>query len=328
MGKPLKNPTSNSKSKKNSIVAFFSVNKRCDISKKNEFLAHKLEESVQKCKQASVDNDTTIPLSESNTSNVVSALSAELEETKKMLLIEKQKREKSSNDLKHAKSMLIEASKVNLRKDLTIHQLSKSENPADTNFASSDEPILFSEFSANFSPAELKILRSVKGGPSNDSSFVNKLLTFLYKDIDVLNYRSATGKKFNGIKKHPVTPIKKELIRIMLEKRIDAESCAKFSQRIGKLDLHIKNGIRNILKNFRRRSMTTEKNALHIELTSIKSDLVKQKEIDKSLIARLTLENQTFNARIKQIQVGMEQQKTAVNNHKSNDSSGNVYEVE
>lgn len=250
---------------KSTLLTFFSSSKQYNLQNKKEFQQQKLKESVQICEKSSELN--------ASEAEADSFLKNELQLAKEMLSVEKAKNEKTTKDLKHAKMLMVEASKLNLRKDLTIQKLMESRTcatePTLSQNTADEESSLFSEFSAHFSATEIKILRSVNSGPSNDSNFVNKLLRFLYKDIDVLKCRSATGKKFKGVKKAAVTPEKKELIRIMLEQRIKAEECSKFHQRLGKIDVYIKNGIRNISKHFalKKRTASTATRSNQVSIT-------------------------------------------------------------
>lgn len=172
-----------------------------------------------------------------------------------------------SKDLKHAKMLVNQAAKINLEKEITINKMQAEmgainrpivssiqhnsfKNNKENRVNNSIQPLMFTQFSTYFSAIELRDLESLNSGPSGDSKLINKIIKFLYKDYKAVEGKSATGKKFRGVAKSPITPFKKELMRAMLKSRIKAESIssADYDKRLCGLDRHIKNAIRNIIK--------------------------------------------------------------------------------
>lgn len=72
--------------------------------------------------------------------------------------------------------------------------------------------------------------------------------------------------------------------------------------------------------------LTANVKTLELELKTLKSEMSKQKLIDGKTISDLKCENRSFQARIKQIQTGLQQQTRDEND--MNDVDDNIYEVE
>lgn len=141
--------------------------------------------------------------------------------------------------LKHAMQLLKESAKVNLEKDLKIKMLKNQLK---------EKNLIFAAFETKIGEKNITFLRSVKSGEKNDSTFVYHLMQILYESCeDTLQNKSATGKKFKGVSKEPLSPEKKSLINSMLIERIANEKCDPES-RIKKLNTHIKSAIKNINK--------------------------------------------------------------------------------
>lgn len=75
-------------------------------------------------------------------------------------------------------------------------------------------------------------------------------------------------------------------------------------------------------------ALTDKLNNTISEATVIKANLAKQKDQDKETIVQLTYENKTLEARLKQLQFGINQQNASKNDSEQKESSHNVYEVE
>lgn len=150
-------------------------------------------------------------------------------------------------NLKLAKNLLKKSSQLNLEKDLQIQQLTQNNEKNTTN-------ILFESFAENFENQDMIEIRSIASGSKKDSTFISKIMHSFYKnDLSKLNDRSATGKKFNGIKKHEITFEKKKVMEKMLIERVKCElndiSCTskEFLARVGRLNTLIRFAIGNLL---------------------------------------------------------------------------------
>lgn len=225
------------KQKSNSTILTFFQPRKSDINfgAKNDFIQNKLNQSKEQTVQC-VEEDNV-----------------EIKRLKEELAHEKQKREKSEHDLKRAKQMLIEASRINLQKDVKICELNNTKNALNVTHSNNVSSVEnsqneFEEFSSNFTRDELKKLRSVNSGSGADYKFIRIILTSLYKDEKTLLQRTPTGKKYNNIIKKAITPPKKELINLMLRKRIEIEGAAEFDQRLSRLDYLIGQVIQNFKK--------------------------------------------------------------------------------
>lgn len=163
------------------------------------------------------------------------------------LLTLKNKYKICEKNLKLAKNLLKKSSQLNLEKDLQIQQLTQNNEKNTTN-------ILFESFAENFENQDMIEIRSIASGSKKDSTFISKILHSFYKnDLSKLNDRSATGKKFNGIKKHEITFEKKKVMEKMLIERVKCElndiSCTskEFLARVGRLNTLIRFAIGNLL---------------------------------------------------------------------------------
>lgn len=224
-------PSRKKKETNQTILTFFKAKKsEIDFSSKREFIQDKLKKRKE-------ENE----FHEEH----------ECQESQKLrdeLSFERKKSDKMQHDLKKAKQMLIEASRVNLQKDIIIQEL-KTSDTQKINVASKENyEYEFQEFSGNFTRNELKELKSLRSGTSADYKFVHMALKYLYKDQAVLLNRTPTGKKFRNVAKKAITPDKKELINLMLKKRIEIEGGIDFEHRIGRLDYLLGQVIQNIRK--------------------------------------------------------------------------------
>lgn len=213
------------------MSAFLTKTKKPVLSNRNEFLNAKIIESIG-------------GLSESN-----NGCTQCQKEYQQICALECTKCKLANQKLKEAKVLLKKSSHVNLQKDLLIDKM-RSESQSDANkFESS----LYQAFETSFDAADLKAIRSVLPGPSKDSTFVNKIMSALYKgsEFNKLCKRSAAGRRYKGIEKSGITPEKKDLIEMMLHERIVAESkdCPENSakKRTSGLNRFIRSAIHNIL---------------------------------------------------------------------------------
>lgn len=132
-----------------------------------------------------------------------------------------QENAKLTKDNKLLKKMLDESKSINLHKDIKISKLrfqlhsqqKKQDGQALTN--------LFTVYEQNFSPSEMKRLRSIGKGERNDSSFVSKCVTFLHDGQANIINRTATSTYVPG--KVPLSPDKIEIASNMLSERLGAE---------------------------------------------------------------------------------------------------------
>lgn len=178
--------------------------------------------------------------SNTNTTETVehSDLSNKIELEKKLEISEK--------ELKQAKKLLRASSDVNLEKDLAIKKLM----PQNSN----NGGLLYEEFSQRFEDVELKQIRSIHAGESNDSKFVLNIMKVLYKnESEKLKNRSATGRKFKNTSKLEVSFEKKNLLNQLLNERVAYESqnmsdsAQQFTRRTKNLNKLIRYAIHNIL---------------------------------------------------------------------------------
>lgn len=120
MGKPKLNPKSTDHQMKSSILSFFSASKKTDLSGKKRIFD---EKTKKKCVEIpnQPNTDTCKPCENSV------RLDDRIKTVAQDLTIEKQKTEKLSKDLKHAKMLVTEASKINHQKELKIQKLSQQQ---------------------------------------------------------------------------------------------------------------------------------------------------------------------------------------------------------
>lgn len=114
-------------------------------------------------------------------------------------------------DNKILKKLLNKAESVNMYKD---HQL------MERNVVSSTA-MLFEKYEITFSSHHLKELRSIPGGKSQDSAFVNKIMACFYPGG--VEQKCVAMKKGQQKGRTPITPDKLEIIDKMLKERIMSE---------------------------------------------------------------------------------------------------------
>lgn len=191
-----KNPVNTPKNSGNSgpIVRFLvkkSVKEK--TSNISDFIKQKIAAQVEVSEQQITNSEQ-----QKTTSIETSNFAKELAE-------EKKKNEQLTNDLKKSVAFIREFEAISLTKDIQIEKLSRQLERVSLD--SKDEH-LFSEFSDNFNPAQLKELRSVKSGLSKDSTFVLKCMRFLYPNPIVLNSVSLTGKPWKQKRKEKMCDTK------------------------------------------------------------------------------------------------------------------------
>lgn len=152
-------------------------------------------------------------------------------------------------NLKTAKNLLRKSSDINLEKDLRIQQMLNENSKI-----ISKSSVLFESHSNRFDACEMIEIRSIGPGVKKDSTFISKIMKFLYKnEPEKLSERSATGKKFKGIKKHEVTLEKKEILKNMLSERVKSElddqygSSNDLIKRVGRLNSLIRFALGNLV---------------------------------------------------------------------------------
>lgn len=272
MGKTIKKKTN---SEYPSVVKFL-FKKKAFIEKKLEAQLKKNETEIGKNATATstpnlspIYSETEMGLSSNETATLTPNLSAmnsetgsgktntnetavTLNSTEIEQLELKKKYKIVEHNLKIAKSLLKKSSQLNLEKDLKIKQIMSQHENSNGNLQSDD--ILFETFSNHFDTRDMHEIRSVGPGSKKDSTFISKIMQSFYKnDLDKLNHRSATGKKFKGTKKHEITFEKKEVMEKMLIERLKCELkdelCAskEFLTRVGRLNTLLRFAIGNLL---------------------------------------------------------------------------------
>lgn len=213
-----------------SIKRFFtSTRKTKSFSGSNEFFARKITENLSACVEQKKSNEQKKSDHEKN----------EISEQKKIdqgnneIIEQKTASEQNKSDheknkiiqvkvtqpeccetykkeLKRAKVLLKQSGEIILEKEIQIKNL---QNQIQKN----KKNILFIDFEDRFDSKDLKTIRSVKTGISNDSAFVRLTLAALYKNKEhILKNRSLVGRKHSGVKKDALTPEKKSIIYNML----------------------------------------------------------------------------------------------------------------
>lgn len=219
------------------------------IKRKKDFFEEKIASHVQNATPKETEPKETEPEETDNMVNVNSKSGTcdyrKLEEKIKI----------SEKNLKQAKKLLRETSDINLEKDLRIKKLSLG-NLTTNNVSQNCTVSLFDQFSEHFKHEELKVIRSVGPGEKNDSSFILKIMRFLYNGDEAakLKNRSAVGRKYKGESKLEVTIWKQDAMKKMLAERVNSELSGQTdrfkeaSNRIQKSNELIRSAIHNILR--------------------------------------------------------------------------------
>lgn len=187
-------------------------------------------------KQVNLSEQNSIAEGKNDPSNEIDTLKAEL-------LKEKKKNEQLESDLKKSVAYIKDFNAINLSKDIEIEKLTKKLETASLNTHQS----LFSEFD-NFDEDELKVLRSIKSGISQDSTFVLKCMRFLYPNPAVLNDVSVTGKQYRKQRKEKLCEKNVNIITAMLRQRINSEDVDQMTtlKRLGRMNKLIRDAITKI----------------------------------------------------------------------------------
>lgn len=120
------------------------------------------------------------------------------------------------------------------------------ENPEKLAKVSKKQTELLTEFESEFTQDQLSVLRSIGENSPEDSKFILKCVRFLYADnLDVLKFRSVTGRSNGSVKKEPMSEKKKQLLSEMYSERLnslDLDNNIK-KERFKQLNKHIKDAI-------------------------------------------------------------------------------------
>lgn len=231
--------TGNTERNQPSVAAFLTKSRKPVVTNRTEFLSAKISETIQNSNTAGIVKN----IGDSNAEKIAENTD---EMTNATLQCEQKCKQCKTNieKLKEAKVLLKKTSHVNLQKDLLIDKLKGDSQINQT------KNNLYQEFESSFNEVDLRAIRSIGPGPSKDSTFVNRIMASLYKgtEFDKLRNRRAKGGKYNGIQKNGVTPEKKEIIKRMLQERVNAELTeGDVKNRMGHLNRLIRSAIHNIL---------------------------------------------------------------------------------
>lgn len=199
---------------KNSILKFLTKEKKESENSKSisQFVENRIGKQTHQQKKSVNDPSTE---------------TKEVNELREKLAEEKEKNKKLLSELKMSMTLVKNAAITNLSKDAQIEKLTKQFQKTTISPQSDPKTIKcqsqFSEFSGVFSDHQLKKLRSIKSGKTKDSKFILECMRFLYPDPTVLNDRSVTGKAFNKQKKCELTPTKINIMKKILNQRLESE---------------------------------------------------------------------------------------------------------
>lgn len=157
-------------------------------------------------------------------------------------------------ELKYAKQMLKKSTAMNFEKELKIKQLLAEENDFSVDHWSK-------EFVDRFEEAELKKIRSIGPGKSNDSKFILHIMRCLYKGEEVkkLENRTSSGRKYKDAKKMEISFEKRATMQSMLKSRVvfelknKANFAVEMDKRINRINELMKNAIHNISRTNKKR---------------------------------------------------------------------------
>lgn len=267
------------KNPENSIVRFL-VKKDEKKANLSNFINRKLAAQVEASDEKVLNSEHAI-----NTTDEINVLVLKLEE-------EKKKNEQLTNDLKKSVAFIREFEAVSLTKDIQIENLSKKLESASLNskVIEKDEQ-LFSEFSDDFYPEQLKDLRSVKSGLSRDSTFVLKCMRFLYPNPAVLNNVSLTGKLYKNQRKEKMCAKNVDIIRRMLQKRISSEGVEApvILQRMRRMNKLVRDAITKITTGHKNLPTADNSTAIHSSMQT------KTQRASDQIVMNTVSQTQTFN---------------------------------
>lgn len=226
------------------VTAFFSKLKKDHFNNKNDFVARKFNERIQKvCDESSVKNTAE------NTQNVdVDILREQIK------LLEK--------ELKQAKTLLRKANDVNMQKDLQITALKQQLNNNKQQLES--KVLLFENHAHRFDSTDIKKIRSIKAGQRNDSAFILQITRALYKNEESkMKERRVTSRKYKDSKKLEISADKKEIMREMLEERVIdeleiADGSDAVTERVKMLNNHMRHALKNSVSANERKQKRSE----------------------------------------------------------------------
>lgn len=115
-----------------------------------------------------------------------------------------EKNSKLMHDNRALKKLLDKANSMNLYKDIKIKSLKTN---VESN-AQGEKILLFNDQETHFTPAQMKVLRSVARGKRNDIRFMKHCVEFIYGgDVSKISKKCSGERKLKD--KSPVTPEKK-----------------------------------------------------------------------------------------------------------------------
>lgn len=212
-----------------SVALFFGKSKKNDGKSKNDFVTSKSNETIQNV----LDEENEKSGSQSNENIELKVL----REQNKLL----------QKELKQAKVLLRKANDVNMQKDLQIAALKQQLN----NNKEQVKPttLLYENHAHRFDAADMKKIRSIKGGERNDSSFILTITRALYKNEEhKVKDRRVTSRKYKDTSKLEMSAEKKEIMSEMLKERVideTANESDEAAKRLKKLNDHMRNGLKN-----------------------------------------------------------------------------------
>lgn len=211
------------------ITTFFSSTKTIQLNDKNNFVASKSNEIINKTLNEDGDKNNT--------------------ENDGDVRILREKINVLQNQLKQAKMLLRKANDVNMQKDIQItalkQQLKNIEKKVDSN------KLLFENHVHQFESNDIKKIRSIKAGQQHDSAFILNITRALYRNEEnKLQERQATSRKYKKSTKSEISADKKEIMRQMFEERVVNESETgdeydETAQRLRKLNTHVRHALKN-----------------------------------------------------------------------------------
>lgn len=228
------NKKGNAKIDKNGLDKYFE-------KKTNDIFLERLNEEIQEHRightESEVENVVQNEVNElaqsdlTQLKNKVSILEMKCEqlETKNSQLM---------NDNRALKKMLDASKSLNLCKDIKIQKLISqcgfnntdidTENNMENNTESNNlidkrkaKTMLFSDYTELFTIPQMNELHSTGHGQTRDSTFILKLLEFLYGDVEKLRDKCSGSRKLKG--KTLITPTKKDVMENMLSQRVESE---------------------------------------------------------------------------------------------------------
>lgn len=216
-------------------------------SSSNDFFNQKLIEASEECENArenEVISGSSIGDNQSETREInEEKLKKELDEAKKEIIKLKKKVSVQKEDIKLLKHSLNASNRLCVLKDIKIERLIKEIQQTKK---SEVQPFIFNKFETEINASTLKDLRSVPTGQKNDSTFILKLVRYLYEN----NHNVLLDRSVAGINKTAITPKKKKIIQDILQERvtIEEEEEVRIELRTARVGTLISDAIRNIVR--------------------------------------------------------------------------------